>query len=265
MHTKGWVVNKLGVSLKQKTDLMENNITEIINNVQRHGIVESHYHYETDTITIKHEIASDKQTFYLLETDFKYTLTLILPEKHNNKYFRYIIDYFKFTNKLMAIGLTENFRGDYIEEILDNSNVAYIYTLMSSFINSIQLNIQTKKKVEHGLKLSIIKILNTDMVYKENIASYSKYENSGAFISIKSSTNKNILERLSKFPVSLDWIDTTNITEYGFNTKNELLEYLIDTDFYKKTEKNLVENFAYSPILYINPDRSNFTFSCKAI
>lgn len=244
---------------------MENNIKEIINIVQRLGIVESYYHYETDTITIQHVIASDKQAFSLFETDFKYTLTLILPEKHNNKYFRYKIDYFKFTNKLVAIGLTENVRGDDKEEILDNSNVAYIYTLMSSFINSIQLNIQTKKKVEHGLKLSIIKILNTEVVFKENIASYSKYENGGAFISIKSSTNKNILERLSKYPVSLDWIDTSNITEYGFDTKIELLEYLIETDFYKKTEKNLVENFAYSPILYIHPDRGKFTFSCKAI
>ena len=70
-------------------DLMENNIKEIINYVQRLGIVESYYHYETDTITIQHVIATDKQAFSLFETDCKYTLTLILPEKHNNKYFRY--------------------------------------------------------------------------------------------------------------------------------------------------------------------------------
>ena len=166
---------------------------------------------------------------------------------------------------MVAIGLTESFRGDYIEVTLNNSNIVDIYTLMSSFLNSIQPNIQTKKKVEHGLVLSIIKILNTDIVYKENIASYSKYENGGAYISIKSSTNKNILERLSKYPVSLDWIDKTNVTEYGFNTQIELLEYLLGTDFYKKTEKNLVENFAYAPLLYISQDRNNFTFSCRAI
>ncbi|MBI3520902.1 MAG: hypothetical protein HY062_16305 [Bacteroidetes bacterium] len=239
-------------------------IKHLIYSIQKHGIIECHRHYETNTITIKHDIIFDNETLYVLETDFKYELTLIMKERYNDTYFRLMLYLFKSTDKILPVGLSENFRGDYFEEMLETSTIEEIIGLMNSFMANSKITTQNHKKLETNLSLSISKILTTEMVFKEDIAQFSHYSNGGAYIGVNHPTNNNILERLQKYPVHMDWIDMKELSAYGFESADDLLNYLINTDFYKQTENELLNNFNYVPELFIDPVSHYFKFTCKS-
>jgi len=237
---------------------IQRHLFEIKEQIIRLGTIGYSRHYENDILSVSYQIKRKRESISLVDSDLKFTMTIILVERFKDEYYRLMIDLYKVSERYQLKGLTENFRGDYQEVILDPDMIENVLQEFQKFLDRTNVERILREKVIENYITSAKKILTTDSVYKENVAKYGKYSNGGAFVSVHSETNQNILDRLYKYPITLDWVDIENIKDYGFNKVIDLIEFISNSDFFKKLEVEISQQYGYEPSIFMRNNKLYF-------
>lgn len=194
----------------------------------KEGIISCSNHYEDNFLEISYSL--DYNSYQLIFHDNDFTSRISIHYKQvNNDIVSHNIILEKNTNKVDLINYTFNFRGDPAEVKLPLNQLDEFINLFETKCYEIENVNHLRTKLIHNFKSSALKILNTEMVYKENVANFSKYNNGGAFVDIASKMNEQILDRLHEFPKTISWIDISRIQNYGFNNSTELIEFITNS------------------------------------
>ena len=241
---------------------MQNLIDELLyvnKKLNDFGTIDYYKHYELNVISTIFKITNNRQTLSLRQDDFKSTYNLTFEEPFQNKYLQLTIDQLKLTDQLFPIGLIEGSR-DREEVPLDDELLMLTIAEMKRFLVNIDPKQLFRQKLILNVKVSLEAILTTGLEFRENVAQFSNYNNGGAFISVKQDTNDDILERLQRQPVIIDWIEDKYVKEYGFDTLEEILAFILESDYFRELRFKLKEMFNNLPEMFIEKDRRVIKF-----
>ncbi len=216
-------------------------IQQIKSFLTKNGILYSNHHYEDDSLTIAYKIKANDYSICLTENDFTEEFSINYVNITNDVFAHKIVVE-KNTGNASFIQSIANWRGDFEDKFQPLEKDYYIKLFLDKINDNINTNFLAEK-LKHNFTISADKILNTDLVYKENIANFSKYENGGAYIASKAKMNKNILDRLYEYPKIMGWIKISSIKNYGYNSSTDLIEFIMSTTEFQNVNKNIKVNF----------------------
>jgi hypothetical protein len=193
--------------------------------IMKEGIISFSNHYEDNFLEISYSLDYNSYQLIFHDNDFVSRISIHYKEV-NNDIVSHNIVLEKNTNKVDLINYTFDFRGDPTEVKLPLQQLDEFIYLFETKCHEIENVNHLRTKLIHNFKSSALKILNTEMVYKENVANFSIYNNGGAYLGIASKMNKQILTRLYEYPKTISWLDLSRIQNYGFNNSTELIEFI---------------------------------------